>query len=410
MATPSPDLTAAVDDLREKIEALRSEVSGIGATRESRWQPIAAGAAGAVVLGLALGFGFAKAIGPGEGSVDTLIKDLAPRLTRIESDVHALRALHASAAPDSSALRSILEDADLSAADKDRVAQLATDSIRETINRNPNSKEARSLRELMAAVPDDEASLGRKTRAAREVLKPIFKAAAEKAELGAAAIGEVTKAVGSLTTDAVTRVGRELPGALIGAGVGLALDAMLDAMFDDTDDKLKKISRKIDEIKGACTVCKGSREGLTQLPAPPCTAAGSVCPATLADPESVKFHFASAEHTLFCENGDTRHCAERQRVNEAKIEAIAKLASDRASAKVLIWAHTDTVGRRDYNDELALKRSNAVRKALIGADVSADRIREFPLGERLLAVPDPAADATPNADNRVVIVALGYRD
>jgi hypothetical protein len=418
MATSSPDeLLRAIEALREDVAMLRREA----ATPPARWPSVLAGA---LAVGLAFGATLwvtgddsGSGIGSGEIAkslndvrsglariepmVDTLTRDLPPRLSRIESDVGALKA---GVAPSSSALRSILNDTDLSEADKDRVAQLATDSIRETINRDPNGTQARVLQDLMAAADADEANFERKAKAARDTLRPIFKEAARKSGLGTAAIEGVANAVGSAGTDTLRYLARELPSALIGWAVGAALDEL----FDDTDDKLDEIVIELGRIKGACGKCNAACEGQPKPPAPPGTANGG-CPASLADPDSLRFYFGSGEHELFCRSDATPLCAQRRLDNQAKIEAIVKLARDRASATLLVWAHTDTVGRHEYNDDLARKRSHAVRDALIKVGISAARILEFPMGERVLVTPDPPADEKPNSDNRVVIVALGYR-
>jgi outer membrane protein OmpA-like peptidoglycan-associated protein len=418
MATSPEELLRKIEGLKDDVAALRHEVV-------ARWPSVLAGA---VAVGLAIGAtlwvtgdegnGSGAEAGSGTGSgeiakslndirsdlarIDTLTKDLPPRLSRIESDLGALKA---GVAPSSSALRSILNATDLSEADKDRVAQLATDSIRETINRAPDGAQARALRDLMAA-DAGEASFERKAKAARSALKPIFKDAAGKAGLGTAAIDGVVDAVGSVGTDTLRYVAKELPSALIGGLVGV----LLDKLFDDTGNKLKTLINELETIKGACGKCSAACEGQPKPPAPPGTAAnGSGCPAALVDPDSARFYFDSGEHELFCRSDATTRCAQRRRENQAKIEAIVKLARDRASATLLVWAHTDTVGRHEYNDDLARKRSHAVRDALIKVGISADRILEFPMGERVLVTPDPPADEKSNSDNRVVIVALGYR-
>jgi outer membrane protein OmpA-like peptidoglycan-associated protein len=418
MAASPEELLRAIEGLRDDVAKLRRDAS----TPPARWPSVLAGA---VAVGLAIGAtlwaaGDDDGSGTGSGEiakalndvrsrlsriepmVDTLTKDLPSRLNRIESDVHALGAGVASS---SSALRSILSDTDLSETDKDRVAQLATESIRETINREPDGTQARALRDLMAAADDaDKASFERKAKAAREVLRPIFESAAGKAGLGPAAIRGVANAVGSATTDTVRYLARELPSALIGGLIGVALAEL----FDDTEKEFDEIGRELEKIKGACGKCNAACEGQPKPPAPPGTANGR-CPGSLTDPDSTRFYFDSGEHELFCRSDATTRCAQRRRENQAKIEAIVKLARDRASATLLIWAHTDTVGRRDFNDDLARKRSDAVREALINVGMSADRILEFPMGERVLATAAPPADEKPSADNRVVIVALGYR-
>jgi outer membrane protein OmpA-like peptidoglycan-associated protein len=57
---------------------------------------------------------------------------------------------------------------------------------------------------------------------------------------------------------------------------------------------------------------------------------------------------------------------------------------------IVVIGHTDTIGRRRYNDELSLARAERMREMLIARGIPAERIQARGRGERepLVATPD----------------------
>lgn len=88
-------------------------------------------------------------------------------------------------------------------------------------------------------------------------------------------------------------------------------------------------------------------------------------------------------------------------------EAFAKVKAAlqaRPAAEILVVGHTDRVGSVPYNDELALKRAQAVKEALVAAGLPAQGIDTAGRGEREPAV--PTADEVAEPRNRRVEISV----
>ena len=68
--------------------------------------------------------------------------------------------------------------------------------------------------------------------------------------------------------------------------------------------------------------------------------------------------------------------------------------------EIILNGHTDTSGNSDYNLELALKRAEAVKKALVKHGIGADKINVFSFGES--DQKEPTKDDTYKRTNRRV--------
>ena len=64
-----------------------------------------------------------------------------------------------------------------------------------------------------------------------------------------------------------------------------------------------------------------------------------------------------------------------------KVEAVAGILAQDAQNKVLIEGHCDERGTEEYNRALGERRALRVSDALVGMEVSADRVRTMSLGE-----------------------------
>jgi outer membrane protein OmpA-like peptidoglycan-associated protein len=70
-----------------------------------------------------------------------------------------------------------------------------------------------------------------------------------------------------------------------------------------------------------------------------------------------------------------------------------------AGKPVVIEGHTDGVGSADYNEQLSLRRANAVKRYLVSAhQLDADRMRTVGMGE---SAPRPGSDPNDAANRRV---------
>lgn len=86
------------------------------------------------------------------------------------------------------------------------------------------------------------------------------------------------------------------------------------------------------------------------------------------------------------------------------LEEIKTVLSTQAVADITIVGHTDTVGSQKSNDELSLRRANAIRTQLIQAGADASRIAAAGRGERELLV--PTADEVVEPRNRRVEITI----
>jgi OOP family OmpA-OmpF porin len=83
---------------------------------------------------------------------------------------------------------------------------------------------------------------------------------------------------------------------------------------------------------------------------------------------------------------------------------VANAARDNSDAEISATGFTDTVGPEDYNQDLSFRRAQAVKEALSGRGIDADRIGTAARGESQLAV--ETADGVREPRNRRVEIQL----
>ncbi|MFT4031645.1 MAG: OmpA family protein [Siphonobacter sp.] len=90
--------------------------------------------------------------------------------------------------------------------------------------------------------------------------------------------------------------------------------------------------------------------------------------------------------------------------SETELQKLIRLLQDNPSVKIEISGHTDDVGDDKRNQELSLKRANAVAEYLTSHGISLERIKTVGLGERK---PEVANDSEENrAQNRRIEVKI----
>lgn len=85
------------------------------------------------------------------------------------------------------------------------------------------------------------------------------------------------------------------------------------------------------------------------------------------------------------------------------VDIKAQLAS-RPAPEIIVIGHTDTVAKREYNDELSLRRAATVKRLLVEVGIAEDRIAVQGRGERELLV--PTADGVDEPRNRRVEIRV----
>jgi len=135
---------------------------------------------------------------------------------------------------------------------------------------------------------------------------------------------------------------------------------------------------------------------------------GSQAP-TLVDEATLQRDFGEAmaarpelpEHfTLYFESGGTQLTQE----SANQLRGIVERAGKRASMDVSVIGHSDTVGKSDINEALALKRAQSVAELLRSKGIKLDSLSVESHGKRNLLVPTP--DETPEPRNRRVEVSI----
>jgi outer membrane protein OmpA-like peptidoglycan-associated protein len=107
----------------------------------------------------------------------------------------------------------------------------------------------------------------------------------------------------------------------------------------------------------------------------------------------------AASFTLYFVEGGDALTEESTRV----LESVFADLKARRVADVLVVGHTDTVGSDQFNDALALKRAEAIRRALIERGVAPADVVAVGRGKRELLVQTPDGVAEPR-NRRVEIV------
>jgi len=103
---------------------------------------------------------------------------------------------------------------------------------------------------------------------------------------------------------------------------------------------------------------------------------------------------------LYFESGGAKLTAE----SEALLPTIVANAGRRPGVDVSIIGHTDTVGRADGNEQLALTRARFVAELIKGQGLNVSALSVDSHGERNLLVPTP--DETPEPKNRRVEISI----
>jgi len=110
---------------------------------------------------------------------------------------------------------------------------------------------------------------------------------------------------------------------------------------------------------------------------------------------------ALPEHfLLYFESGGTKLTAE----SIAALDKIIEVASKRPAVDMSVIGHTDTPGKAELNEALALKRAVAVTDQLKEKGLKVHALSVESHGERNLLVPTP--DETPEPRNRRVEVSI----
>ena len=135
---------------------------------------------------------------------------------------------------------------------------------------------------------------------------------------------------------------------------------------------------------------------------------GSTPPAPVDD-ETLKKDFGDAmgarpalpEHfLLYFESGGTSLTAE----STAMLEKIIEVSVKRPAVDMSVIGHTDTPGKAELNEALALKRANATADLLKGKGLKVHALSVESHGERNLLIPTP--DDTPEPRNRRVEISI----
>jgi peptidoglycan-associated lipoprotein len=103
---------------------------------------------------------------------------------------------------------------------------------------------------------------------------------------------------------------------------------------------------------------------------------------------------------LYFESGGARLTAE----SATMLEKIIEVAGKRPAVDMSVIGHTDTAGKAELNEALALKRANTVADLLKERGLSVHALTVESHGERNLLVPTP--DETPEPRNRRVEISI----
>jgi len=90
--------------------------------------------------------------------------------------------------------------------------------------------------------------------------------------------------------------------------------------------------------------------------------------------------------------------------SKAVFERVLADLKDRKVVDIVVVGHTDAVGTDTFNDELARKRADAIRGALIARGIASSDVVAIGRGKRELLV--PTADGVPEPRNRRVEIVI----
>ena len=105
---------------------------------------------------------------------------------------------------------------------------------------------------------------------------------------------------------------------------------------------------------------------------------------------------------LFKFNSDSIQPSSMDQINEI---ASSLLSAELADANILIEGHTDNVGSADYNSQLSLRRSIAIKDILISSGVPGNRLRVVGKGEAEPVMPNDTEQGR-SLNRRVTLVNM----
>jgi len=115
------------------------------------------------------------------------------------------------------------------------------------------------------------------------------------------------------------------------------------------------------------------------------------------------WEFSASEKLLFGSDEAVLNQEAKQTVNR-----IARMLIDLGIPGVRIDGHTDASGSASYNDQLSLRRAQAVADVIAAAGMPADNIKVRGLGSRVPVASNQTAEGR-SQNRRVVLVILGER-
>jgi outer membrane protein OmpA-like peptidoglycan-associated protein len=93
------------------------------------------------------------------------------------------------------------------------------------------------------------------------------------------------------------------------------------------------------------------------------------------------------------------------KVQQSVVTDAAKLLLEDSGLSAILWAYTDTTASEEHNTQLARRRAQSVRLALLAKNVPEDRIRLAPMGK--YGLPVHTREGTPEPANRLVKIEIG---
>lgn len=105
-------------------------------------------------------------------------------------------------------------------------------------------------------------------------------------------------------------------------------------------------------------------------------------------------------YMLYFKSGGTQLTAE----SEALIPEVLREVQNRAAPDISIIGHTDTVGKADANEALALERAQAIAETIVKAGLQVKELTVASHGERNLLVATP--DETAEERNRRIEITI----
>lgn len=185
--------------------------------------------------------------------------------------------------------------------------------------------------------------------------------------------------------------------ALTIAGLGACAEKSYIVLLPDADGSVGKV---IVRGKGGEQTLTQAREGVLL--------SGESKPA-LVDAAKIEKDFGAAmaarpilpqRFVLYFQSGGVELTPESQ----ALLPKIRQSVESRPAADISVIGHTDTVGKAEANEALALKRAEAISRLLQDSGVKAQAVLVESHGERNLLVPTPDETAEPR--NRRVEISV----